>query len=203
MSKSFREDLTGKRFGRLTVLEFVANDKRYSHWKCTCDCGNIVIRSQQTLVYKGYIVSCGCRTHKYGVPATGRLYKIWGDMKRRCLNPNHNRYPDYGGRGITVCEEWKNDFKNFYDWAIDYGYDDTLTIDRIDFNGNYEPSNCRWSDMKTQGNNRRNNIFLNYQGKEMLLADVATILDLSYDCLLKRYQRGDRGEKLFRPIRKH
>ena len=207
MSKSFREDLTGKRFGRLTVLEFVPNDIKDSCWKCMCDCGNIsIVRGH--FIKNGNTKSCGClfrelssvRNTKHG-KANTRLYTIYDAMKSRCYNPRNNRYKNYGGRGIKICDEWRNDITAFCKWAVNNGYCDDLTIDRIDVNGDYEPNNCRWVDMKTQQQNRSNNITVGYQDKKQTLTEVAVKLGIRYRTLYDRYHRGDRGERLFRPVK--
>lgn len=207
MSKSFKIDLTGKRFGRLTVLEFVPNDKHASYWKCQCDCGNVTVVAGSHLK-GGDVVSCGCWNRenisrlnlKHGCKGT-RLYHIWDSMKARCFNSNQKYYKDYGGRGITVCNEWRNDFQVFYDWAMSNGYNDNLTIDRINNNGNYEPSNCRWADKKEQGRNKRNNIKVEYEGERICLSELAERVGIKWQTLFSRYQRGYRGDKLFRPVK--
>ncbi len=208
MSKSFKEDLTGKRFGRLTVLEFVPNEKAKSYWKCRCDCGNIRI-IQGTALKNGNTKSCGCyhsevsakRREKHKLTHT-RLYSVWNRMKQRCYNSNDKCYKGYGARGIKVCDEWRQDFKAFYDWAIANKYKSGLSIDRIDVNGNYEPDNCRWVDMKTQARNRRNNVLVEYEGEMMTLGEIAEQINIPYATLKTRYQNGDRGDKLFRTTKK-
>lgn len=112
--------------------------------------------------------------YKHGLKHT-RLYSIWNGIKIRCLNPNFIRYKDYGGRGITICDEWKNDFQAFYDWAMSNGYADNLTIDRIDNNGNYEPSNCRWVAMDVQANNSRHCRNIEFNGEVHSLSEWARI----------------------------
>lgn len=150
-------DLTGQKFGRLTVIE--RHDAK--RWKCICDCGNTTYSDGYQL-RKGIAKSCGCY-HKEtcGVPhrkhgfAGSRLYRIYYKMKERCYKPSNDNYKYYGARGITICDEWLNDFKTFADWSVSHGYQDNLTIDRINPNGNYEPSNCRWITIQEQQRNRR------------------------------------------------
>lgn len=143
-------DLTGKRFGRWVVLEKAESDKNNAMWLCKCDCGNIKI------VYGGNIKngkssSCGCfhkeelsRKSKTHGSSSNPIFSVWEGMKRRCYNKKYKQYKDWGGRGIKICEEWKNDPNKFIEWAINNGYNDKLCIDRINNDGDYEPSNCRW-----------------------------------------------------------
>ena len=158
-------DLTGMRFGRLTVIERDAARGREAKWLCKCDCGNTKV-VQGNHLRAGSIRSCGClgSENRMQVNVThggtyDRLYNIWLGIRKRCFNPNEPAFHNYGGRGITVCDEW-SDFAVFREWALKTGYDQNApryqcTIDRIDVNGNYEPSNCRWVDMKVQRMNQR------------------------------------------------
>ncbi|MDZ7658033.1 hypothetical protein [Fodinibius sp.] len=153
------KNIKGNKYGRLTAMEFVGKD-RHSRavWKCLCECGNHT-EVAGTNLWNGYTKSCGCLFDEMnrGITVdedgnTKRLYKIWASMKQRCLNPNEKSYPYYGGRGIKVCDEWM-DFEPFMNWAYKNGYDDEKTIDRVDNDGNYEPSNCRWVGRSVQSLN--------------------------------------------------
>lgn len=121
-------------------------------------------------------------------------------MKQRCENPKHKSYAYYGGRGIKICAEW-HDAATFFEWARSSGYREDLSLERINVNGDYEPSNCTWVTMREQARNKRNNVWIEYQGQKMLLSDVAKLLGLSYQALKSRYDHGDRGDRLFRPAR--
>lgn len=118
--------------------------------------------------------------------SSNRLYSIWTNMKTRCYNKNSPKYKVYGARGVTVCEIWKNSYTMFKEWAVTHGYSDYLTLDRIDVNGNYEPSNCRWLSIKQQENNRTNNRLITYKGETRTMSEWAEYLGISYNCLQMR-----------------
>ena len=157
-------DLTGKKFGKLTVIKYYGSNK-YGRalWLCVCDCGNTKIARGGTLISNA-TKSCGCynsesakkRFTKHNLSNT-KLYKVWQGMKTRCYDKNFIYYCNYGARGITICDEWKNNFMTFYNWAMANGYKEGLTIDRINNDGIYEPSNCKWSTRAEQNRNKRYN----------------------------------------------
>lgn len=182
-----RSDITGKLFGLLTVVERVPNPKNsQSLWKCRCKCGNttFVLKSH---LKNGDTVSCGCyrrnRMKKdkhtiHGICIDGnqnanRIYHIWNGMLSRCYNQKSHDWERYGGKGITICTEWKNDFPCFYKWAMANGYKSNLSIDRKDNSKGYSPNNCRWSTSKEQANNRSNNILFEVKGEIVTLAQLA------------------------------
>lgn len=200
MSK--RIDLTGQHLGRWTVIEYVGNTRTVAWWKCRCDCGTVRIVNGRRL-RDGTSKSCGCLRRelmsKHGASNT-RLYGIWTNMKGRCNNPNAEGYKDYGGRGIQVCKEWAHDFSVFQEWAMSHGYQETLSIDRVDVDGNYCPENCRWASMKEQQNNKRTNVFCEIDGETMTLAQWAEYANLPKYEIYDRWRRGKRGHDLIRPL---
>jgi len=160
-------DIRGQTFTRLTVIDRAANYKNGSaRWRCRCECGNEVIAIGQKL-RDGRVKSCGCynrdvarqRMQTHGESST-RLFKIWGGMLNRCSNPRNRNWPNYGGRGIAVCAPWASSYEAFRDWSVSNGYADNLSIDRINNDGDYEPSNCRWATVEVQSINKRNNVRL-------------------------------------------
>ena len=157
-------DLTGKRINNIVVLSRAKNRKGLVYWNCRCDCGKIKNIRSMLLLRNPTIKTCGCGQHKPIYKHRGRserLYNTWCNIKQRCFNRNNKSFQYYGGRGITMSNEWRKDYAAFRDWAMENGYDENAqvgecTIDRIDVNGNYEPSNCRWVSMKEQNKNKRN-----------------------------------------------
>jgi len=195
--KNVKNDLIGRRFGRLVVVGIDDRGVKRTYYFCQCDCGNTKsVRSDGLL--SGAVQSCGCmkreqdRTnltanHKHKMSHT-RPYEIWQCMKKRCYNPHDARYDRYGGRGITVCDEWRNDFKAFYKWALENGYADNLTIDRIDNDKGYSPDNCRWADAETQCRNRASNINITIGNATKTLTEWCEIFELDYATIHARYK---------------
>lgn len=189
-------DLTGRRFGRLTVVSRAENGAAgSSRWLCKCDCGGETIAFGHSLK-GGRTQSCGCLRRERIVESTtkhgdshNRLYAIWQGMKRRCGNPAYIHYADYGGRGIRICDEWQN-YQAFRDWSLSNGYADSLTIDRIDANGNYEPGNCRWVSRLVQAQNRRNTYTVEYKGATGNLKEMCRRFNVSYQTIKYRMKKG-------------
>lgn len=186
--------MIGKRFGKLVVLEELPERAKDGQkvYQCICDCGNYKnVRGKD--LRSGNTKSCGC-LHKSVITThnktNNRVYRIYWNMKQRCYNKNKECYKNYGGRGIEVCKEWLDDFMTFYDWAMSHGYDDTLTIDRINVDGNYDPDNCRWVTRKEQQNNRRTNVYLTYNGSSYTISQWSEILNINCRTLCDRYHKG-------------
>jgi len=191
-----KHDLVGQKFSRLTVIKRLENDSRNAvRWECQCECGNKTITRTHNLM-SGKAESCGCKNadelevirYKHGMNRA-KIYKQWSSMKDRCLNPNSQMYKHYGGRGIKLCEEWI-DFIPYYNWAIQAGYREGLSIDRIDNDGNYEPSNCRWVTQKEQSLNNRRNVRITYKGETLTRTEWCEKYGLKYSALRSRQKRG-------------
>lgn len=189
------QDLTGKTFSKLTVIgRAESGPNGNTRWHCKCECGNEVT-VQGAHLKNGLTKSCGCY-RKERAPESNRihgqyktrLYRIWARMKTRCLTPGADNYRDYGGRGITICDDWKDNFQSFYDWAVSHGYNDELTIDRIDVNGNYEPSNCRWATRREQSDNTRRTIRLTIDGQTHTINEWSEISGLPRTTIYNRYR---------------
>ena len=175
------KDLTGQKFGRLTVIERAENDKNgRARWKCICDCGNEIIVASYNLI-KTITRSCGCLSKDFpahfvhGMHGT-KIYRTWNRIKGRCLDQNNNRYRNYGGRGIMICDEWL-DFRKFYNYVskLEHFNEEGYTLDRINNDGNYCPDNVRWATAKEQAHNKRNNIIVEYNGIPMTLTEASEL----------------------------
>lgn len=184
-----QKDISGKRFGKLTAIRVVGQDK-YSRniWECLCECGNLTNVMIGNLT-SGDTRSCGCghNGHPIHKQSQTRLFNIWQKMKARCYCKTDDAYKDYGGRGICICNEWKEDFIEFQKWAEGNGYTNTLTIERKDVNGNYCPENCCWIPKGDQANNKRNTIRV--YGKT--LKEISEITNLKYSTIYSHYKRGN------------
>lgn len=180
-------DRTGQRYGRLVVLyrgpdKVYLNGRKAVTWVCQCDCGQITT-VQTTSLQSGATKSCGCwnkeqqcssdTKHKKHGERNTRLYGIWQGMKKRCYNKTSDNYYNYGGRGIEMCAEWRYDYVKFADWAKEHGYQENLTLDRIDPNGNYTPENCRWATNKQQQRNKNDNRIITFNNESYTLAEWA------------------------------
>ena len=201
------QDILGKTFGKLTAISKASpridkHGKNHCQILCSCECGNEVTVDLRNLV-SGNSKTCGkCnrseRLKKHGMHGT-RIYNIWKGIKNRCYNQNHHTYSIYGGRGIQMCTEWKDSFDSFYKWAMKNNYQDDLSIDRIDVNGDYTPENCRWCTKLEQGANKRNNIMIN----GICLSKYCRENNLNYDTIRRRikYYGFTPEEAVTKPIR--
>lgn len=194
-------DLVGQKFGKLLVLELSQSGNGYRKWKCKCECGNICYIPTKTL-RNGTAKSCGCiriellkqRVCKHSLTNT-RLYSIWKGIRRRCYGNDTHFTKNYKDKGIKMCDEWKNDFKSFYNWAINTGYNENAprgvyTIDRIDYKGNYEPDNCRWITIQKQQLNKSNNRIITFNNETHTVSEWANILNINPKTLEQRLLRG-------------
>ena len=203
-------DRTGIKYGRLTAIKIIGGRKPI-YWLCKCDCGNYDEVSASNL-QSGVVKSCGCLNDEVITKhnqSHSRLYKVFNSLKQRCINPNDKGYKNYGGRGITVCDEWldkENGFINFYNWAMANGYDENAkfqecTIDRIDVNGNYCPENCRWVSNKEQALNRTNSRIFEYKGKKQTLKEWSKELNVSYKIFQTYTHKGQSIEEILNEIK--
>lgn len=199
-------DLTGQKFGRLTVIKRIENNnRREARWLCKCDCGGETETTSAHL-NSGHTKSCGClskensgRHTKHGLSQT-RLYKTYTHMKERCYIKSNKSYKNYGNKGIKICDEWldkENGLNSFYNWSMQNGYRDDLTIDRIDSEGDYTPSNCRWVDRYVQNNNTSRNHHITYNNETHTLAQWEKILKINQHTLLERIRNKVPKELLF------
>ena len=189
------KDLTGMKFGEWNVISRGHTDKsKKIHWLCECSCGNRSEVSANSLLSGNSTkcIECSAKEKakkciKHG-KSKDRIYNIYRGMKSRCLNKNNYSYSHYGERGIKVCDEWLGEtgFKNFYDWAMNHGYSDELSIDRINVDGNYDPNNCRWATKDEQQCNKTNSILIEYKGEKKTVAEWAKIYGINYYTLLSR-----------------
>lgn len=207
--KPRKKDLEGKRFGRLTVIKFLEQGEREDkrrQWLCKCDCGNYSQVSGAKLI-NGHTKSCGCAVvdfigslnRKYP-NKDKRIYRIWRAIHNRCYAENNREFNNYGGRGITICDEWKEEnsgYTAFHEWAVNNGYSEGLTIDRIDVDKGYSPDNCRWITNKEQQNNRRDNVLLTYNGETHTMKEWSEILNVSYHKLRYHIRIKDRTLQYF------
>ena len=187
-------DLTGMRFERLSVIGKTRKNGRVA-WLCKCDCGNET-KPYTTELMRGRAKSCGCLQkeiasktfHKHG-QCKSRLYRIWSNMIQRCSNPKNDNYHLYGAKGVAVCEEWK-DFSVFSKWAMESGYSDNLSIDRIETNKGYSPKNCRWATPQEQTDNRECTRYVSFNGKTQTLKRWSEETGIQYGRLLWRISQG-------------
>lgn len=193
------KDHTGQKFGKLTILSFNHKTGTNYYWNCICDCGNISI-VQYANLYTKQTVSCGC--HKDTMRITHglrkhRLYNIYRGMLARCYDTNSIQYKDYGGKGINICDQWKNDINSFFTWAFNNGYADDLQLDREYNDRDYYPDNCRFVTRSKNCRNKSNNIKVTYQGISKLLIDWCEELQLDYNLVRSRLRSGHSIEELF------
>ncbi len=199
------DNLTGQTFGKLYVVKRVENDAQGTvQYLCRCECGNEkIVRANH--LKRGAVRSCGClasaltsqRNTTHNKTGT-RLYRIWRGIKVRCYDAHHKDFRDYGAKGVTICDEWRDDFQAFYDWAMANGYEENLSIDRIDNSKGYSPDNCRWADNIQQANNKTTNYYVVYKNERLTLSELARKYHLNYTVLGKAIRAGKSLEEAVR-----
>lgn len=208
MSKQVK-DLTGQKFGKLTVIkrapDYISpNGRKKIVWLCKCDCGNdnVIVRGED--LTGNHTKTCGCSWGQLHGKSNTKLYNVWKKMKERCNNPNSKSYKIYGAEGKKVCDEWLHDFQAFYEWSMANGYKEGLTIERIDGTKGYSPDNCKWTTRIEQMNNIRNNKYLTYNDKTKTRAQWAREMGINYNTLIFRLDKlnWDIEKALTTPIKK-
>ena len=195
-------DFTNKRFGKIVCIKPLrVNNHKEVVWLCKCDCGNFCEKSSGAFKNISKIASCGCMKGKkphitnLELKNYKPIHECYVNMKTRCYNPNYELYSRYGGRGIKVCDEWKNNFKEFYNWAIN-GWKKELTLDRINNDDDYKPDNCRWVDRVEQANNRHTNYLIKYKGEIKTMAQWSKILKIDYSFIQIRMYKNKTMEEV-------
>lgn len=195
-------DFTNKRFGKIVCIKPLRiNNHKEVVWLCKCDCGNFCEKSSGAFKNISKIASCGCMKGKkphitnLELKNYKPIHECYVNMKTRCYNPNYELYSRYGGRGIKVCDEWKDNFKEFYNWAIN-GWEKGLTLDRINNDDDYKPDNCRWVDRVEQANNRHTNYLIKYKGKIKTMAQWSRILKIDYSFIQSRMYKNKTMEEV-------
>lgn len=186
------KDLSNKTFGYLTPLYVEKTKNKHTYWLCQCACGNMRVLQTHQLT-SGKVTSCGCMNRKSQkskvISANKRLYSVYSQMIARCYNPKATSYPCYGAKGIKVCDDWRTSFESFVNWSLQNGYNDSLSIDRINNSKGYCPSNCRWIPLSEQFINRTNNVFYTHNGETHTMSEWCKILGFSYELAKKRRSR--------------
>lgn len=198
-----KEDVVGNKYNRWTVIKELEPKNNQRTVLCECSCKNHTTREVylNNLRYNKSL-SCGCipleKNTIHGM-SNDRLYTIHKGILARCNNKNHRDYHNYGGRGIVVCDEWKNNFMSFYNWAIKNGYEDNLTLERVNVDGNYEPTNCTWITIAEQQLNKRNTIYVEHNGERERLSDLSNRIGISWKTLKYRLEQNYKYEDLIKP----
>ena len=196
MRRTNYNNIIGKKYNKWTVIEFSHSNGHNNYFKCKCDCGiEKIVRIDN--VVSGESKSCGCyrkeiekNRDKNKSKTRKRINTIWYGMKKRCYNKECDHYKWYGEKGIKVCKEWLNSFECFYEWALNNGYSDNLTIDRIDIDKGYNPKNCRWVTLQEQAKNRSNNIYIEHNGKKFSVKELSRLCGLSKTTIRNRHKKG-------------